>query len=121
MAGQEMAEAQMIDTCVITRKVTVTDPLDHTTTTVDMPIYEGKCKVQTYEPDAIATTSGGRPVSLQEDRLHLPVAAGPFEIGDMAVVEGYPQPYRIDGLIRKTFMTAQRLKVTAQANRKAVI
>ena len=116
--GQRAAESLMVESCIITRKVTVTDPIDHTTTTTSAEVYSGKCKVQTYEPDAIDRVSAGRPVVTQEYRLHVPVGAGPFEIGDVAEVEGYPQPFRIDGLIKKTFQTAQRLKVTAQANAK---
>ena len=116
--GEAAAESLMVDSCVITRMVTVTDPEDFSTSTKPSVVYEGRCKVQTYEPDAIDRVSAGRPVVTQEYRLHVPVGAGPFEIGDVAEVEGYPQPFRIDGLLKKTFQTAQRLKVTAQANAK---
>ena len=116
--GQRAAESLMVDSCVVTRLVTVTDPDDFSTSTQRESVYEGRCKVQTYEPDAIDRVSAGRPVVTQEYRLHVPVGAGPFEIGDLAEVEGYPQPFRIDGLLKKTFQTAQRLKVTAHANAK---
>ena len=117
-----MAESLMEDVCVITR-VSRTSNEDYTIETEETLIYggpdcpwHGRCKVQTYEPDAIERTSAGRPVSSQADRLHLPVGAGPFEIGDLAYIEGYARPYRIDGLIKKTYQTAQRMRVSMQAN-----
>ena len=123
-SGQKRSEALMEDVCII-KRVSRTSNEDYTIETEETLIYggpdchwNGRCKVQTYEPDAIDRVSAGRPVVTQEYRLHVPVGAGPFEIGDVAEVEGYPQPFRIDGLIKKTFQTAQRLRVTAQANAK---
>lgn len=116
LAGQRMAESLMVDHVTVTRVERVLNPDTGVKDDVEVAVWSGPCKVQTYEPDAISVSSGGRPVSLQEDRLHLPVSAGPFQIGDIARVDGYERPYRIDGLIRKTFQTAQRLKVTMIAN-----
>ena len=122
-SGQKRAEALMEDVCII-KRVSRTSNEDYTIETEETLIYggpdchwNGRCKVQTYEPDVIDRTSAGRPVSSQEDRLHLPVGAGPFEIGDLAYIEGYARPYRIDGVIKKTYQTAQRMKVSMQANR----
>lgn len=114
--GQEAAEQTFIDHVTVTRVERVLNPDTGVKEDVEVAVWSGRCKVQTYEPDAISVSSGGRPMSLQEDRLHLPVSAGPFQIGDIARVDGYERPYRIDGLIRKTFQTAQRLKVTMIAN-----
>lgn len=115
-SGQRLAQSLMVDRVVVSRVVRVRDPITYVESDSEVEVWSGPCKVQTYEPDAIDATSGGRPVSLQEDRLHVPVSAGPFEIGDIAWVQGYERPYRIDGLISKTFQTAQRLKVTMIAN-----
>ena len=116
-ARRHRAERLMKDRVVITRKESVTLP-DYTTEEQDIPVYAGKCRVQTYEPDAIVYTSAGRPVVTQEYRLHVPVEKGPFQIGDIATVVGYSKPFRIDGLLEKTDLTAQRLKVTIQPNSK---
>ena len=107
----------MRDTCVVSRVERV-QQADYTYVSTEVPVYAGACKVQTYEPDAVDVTSGGRPVTVQEYRLHVPNGAGPFKIGDVAVVAGFPWPFRVDGLILKTFQTAQRLKVSVQANRE---
>lgn len=123
-AGQRMAESLMVDRCEIVRIVRARDPETYVETPTETVVYggpscpwRGRCKVQTYEPDAIDMVSAGRAISVQEDRLHVPVGAGPFQIGDLAYVEGYSRPYRIDGLILKTFQTAQRLKVSTDANK----
>ena len=118
LAGQKAAERNMVESVRVVRPTTTQDPVTHVGSVEEVPVWSGPCKVQTYEPDAIDMVSAGRPVSSQEDRLHVPVDAGPFEIGDLAYVDGYSRPYRIDGLIGKTFQTAQRLKVTMQANSK---
>ena len=114
--GERAAEALMIDQCVVSRVERV-QQADYTYVSTEVPVYAGACKVQTYEPDAVDVTSGGRPVTVQEYRLHVPNGVGPFKIGDVAVVAGFPWPFRVDGLILKTFQTAQRLKVSVQANR----
>ena len=114
--GQATAESLMVDHVDVSRVQRVRDPETYVEAVEEVPVWSGPCKVQTYEPDAIERVSAGRPVSSQEDRLHVPVSAGPFEIGDIARVDGLERPYRIDGLIGKTFQTAQRLKVTMIAN-----
>lgn len=118
LRGQKAAEDLMVESVSVVRPTRARDPVTYEESVVEVPVWSGPCKVQTYEPDAIDMVSAGRPVSSQEDRLHVPVDAGPFEIGDLAYVAGYSRPYRIDGLIGKTFQTAQRLKVTMQANSK---
>ena len=108
----------MTDHCTVRRVETVVDPVDYTTTEQEVVVWSGACKVATYEPDAIDLVSGGRPVTTQEYRLHVPVGAGPFQIGYLAYVDGYPHVFRVDGLLQKTFQTAQRLKVTVQSNKE---
>lgn len=119
LAGQRAAERLMTDSCTVSRVVTVVDPVEYTTSEQEVEVWAGRCKVTTYEPDAIDLVSAGRPVTTQEYRLHVPNGAGPFRVGDLAVVAGYPHVFRIDGLLLKTFQTAQRLKVTVQSNQEA--
>ena len=114
--GQKAAEALMVDHVDVSRVQRVRDPETYVESVVEVAVWSGPCKVQTYEPDAIDRVSAGRPVVSQEDRLHVPVTAGPFEIGDIARVTGLERPCRIDGLLGKTFQTAQRLKVNMIAN-----
>lgn len=116
--GRRLALSMMVESVSVVRPTRTRDPITFVESVVEAPVWSGPCKVTTYEPDAIDRVSAGRPVSSQEDRLHVPVDAGPFEIGDLAYVKGYGRVYRIDGLIEKTFETAQRLKVTMQANSK---
>lgn len=115
--GQANALELMVDRARVVRVQRVTNP-DYTITDTEVEVWEGPCRVQTYEPDAIERDSAGRPVVTQEYRLHVPTDAGPFQIGDVAHVEGYPAPFLIDGLIMKTFQTAQRLKCTVQSNKE---
>ena len=122
--GERLARATMVPGLTVTRIVKQARP-DYTVGDQEIIVYGGPdCpyggahKLQTYEPDALMVSSGGRPVVTQEYRLHVPVGAGPFQIGDLAHVPGYAQPFLVDGLLDKTYMTAQRLKVTVQPNRE---
>lgn len=114
--GRTAAEALMVDHCVIMRVEKTTVGGEDVFT--EVPVYVGPCKVTTYEPDAIVYATAGRPIETQEYRLHVPIGVGPIRMGDVATILGYPQPYRIDGLSQKTFATAQRLKITEQANKE---
>lgn len=120
--GQRLSEATMVPGLRVVRQVKETRP-DYTTSERQVTVYggpdcpkQGLHKLQTYEPDAILLASGGRPVVTQEYRLHVPVDAGPFQIGDVAHVPGHERPFLVDGLLDKTYATAQRLKVTVQSN-----
>ena len=113
--GRQNAEGLMRDHVVVTRAVEARDK-DGFDVTTHESVWEGPCRVQTYEPESVLYVSAGRPVETQEYRLHVPVDSGPFLMGDIATVVGYPYPFRIDGLMQKTFATAQRLKITSIAN-----
>lgn len=113
--GQRNAESLMVDHVVVTRVVETKDAAGYEVDD-ERPVWSGPCKVQSYEPDSVLYVSAGRPVETQEHRLHVPVDAGPFQMGDIAAVEGYPRRFRISGLFEKTFATAQRLKIQAIAN-----
>lgn len=81
-------------------------------------IYDGPGKIQTYEPHETAHQVGGGTVVTQRYAVHVPVSAGPFEIGDLVyVVESPTMPhavgdvFRVAGLHEETHQTAQRLLV----------
>lgn len=105
----------MVDHVTVTRVETSVDAagMDVFSETV---VWSGPCRVQSYEPNSVLYVSAGRPVETQEHRLHVPWDAGPFRMGDIAAVEGFPRRFRIDGLMEKTFASAQRLKIQAIAN-----
>lgn len=118
---QAHAESMMVDACRITRLVDAwtTDPA----TGRDVPappavIYEGKCKVTSYQPYETTPEVGGMTEVLQRYYVHVPVTAGPFEIGDLiTITAGANDPttldrtFRVAGLHEKTWQTAQRLLV----------
>lgn len=106
----------MVDHVDIVRIKRTLDPESFVPAFDEEPVWSGPCKVQTYEPDAVEVDVAGKFIARQEDRLHVPVTAGPFEVGDVARVRGYDRPYRIDGLLHKTYQTSQRLKVTMIIN-----
>lgn len=118
---QAQAESLMVDTCTITREGEgwVVDP--DTGREVPAPpttVYEGKCKVQTYEPHERTPDVGGSTEVIQRYHVHVPVTAGPFEVGDVVTItSGANDPttsgrtFRVAGLHEKTWQTAQRLLV----------
>ena len=109
--GRRMAESLMVDACTINRITgTTTDENGYETPTyADPPPYAGRCKIQTYEPHEQTPEVGGSSPTVQRYSLHVPIGAGPFEVGDVATVGA--RVFRIGGLHGKTFQTAQRLLV----------
>lgn len=101
----------MADTCRIDRVVGETTDADGRVipTHADPPPYVGRCKIQTYEPYEQAPEVGASTPVIQRYSLHVPIGAGPFEVGDVATVGG--RVFRVGGLHGKTFQTAQRLLV----------
>lgn len=115
-AGQRLAESLQVQPVVIKRPVLTVDPATRVETVTEEEVWRGNCRVQTYEPNPIERTSAGRPVTLQGDKLHLPIGAGVFEVGDLAYVEGLSRVYRVDGILYKTYATSLRLDVTMIVN-----
>lgn len=109
-AGRQAAERLMVDTCEIVRIVHTVDE-DGLDTTREEIVYRGRCKVQSQTVQENATVSAGAPLVVDRIRLDLPATAGPFQVGDVAQVEGRTRRLRITGLLEKTFQTAQRLPV----------
>lgn len=115
-SGRRAARRLMVDHVVVTRVFSSKDEAGYDIE-AEEHVWSGPCKVQTYEPDSVLYISAGRPVATQEHRLHVPVEAGPFQIGDIADVVGFPRRFRIDGLFEKSLATSQRLKIQAIANK----
>lgn len=115
-AGRRAAEALMTDTCTITRPTTTPDPdgLDRIT---EVPVWEGRCKVQTYEAHETAAQSAGALVVTQRYSIHIPHNVGAVRVGDLIRVTGYLSVFRVTGLFDKTYATSRRFQVDVETNR----
>ena len=106
------ALALMTDTCTVSRPAS--SPTEDETgreVWADTTVYEGRCKVQTYEAYEATPEAGGHTYTTQRYRVDLPVTAGPFTAGDVVTVVGYRHPFRVVGELDKTHLSAQRLNV----------
>lgn len=92
LAGRAAAEAQMIDTCTVTRVTgETTDPLTGASTpTYSAPVYADRCKVQTFLPQEQNPEAGGVTFTVQRSFIHFPVAktATGYEpsVGDVVTI-----------------------------------
>lgn len=108
--------------CVCVRKKRVQDPVTKVYETVEWVVYGGPehpeqtCKIQSFRPYETVSTSGGRAVVTQRTEVHVPVGAGPFQIGDVFTVEGHRFDLRVAGLDEKSIQTMQRLLVDQISN-----
>lgn len=121
LEGRRLAESLMTDTVRVLRPVGVeVDDLTGKDVPVYAPdaVYEGRAKVQTYEPHEQTPAVGGRTTVVQRYHVHLPVSAGPFKAGDrVEVLTSQHNPhlpgtvYRVAGPHEKAQQTAQRVLV----------
>jgi hypothetical protein len=108
--AQRLAEAEMSDTCVITRAST--DPESTTPTT----IYSGICRVRS-RARAHSDVSGEAGTRSEQDRIevHIPVSATGVEFNDKITVSTSINPtveddtYYVAGLHAQSAASAQRL------------
>jgi hypothetical protein len=118
-AGRALAEALMLDTCVIERESgTTTDPDTGDIVTTWATVYTGRAKVQTYEAQESNPDAGGSIRTSQRYTVHIPVGSYEPEVGDritIAVAATDPyivgRKYRVAALLHKTLTTAYRLGV----------
>lgn len=111
-SGRAAAERLMTDTCTVGRPGDVTDDVTGEAQTV--VVYEGRCKVQTYEGYEQNPTAGGAVLTVQRYRVDLPVSFRP-EAGDVVtIVASQTDPrlvgktYRVTAPFNKTYATASR-------------
>lgn len=104
---QRQAESLMTDTCTVGRPgEPVTDPETGVVTTPSVEVYAGPCKVQTYAPHEQTPEAGSSSPTVQRYSIHLPVTAGPVQVGDFVTVGA--RRFRITAPLGKTWQTAQR-------------
>lgn len=117
---QARAELLMVDACTISRVAFPNGEVDDDGNPISTETvrYAGKCKVQTYEPYEQTREVARTTQVIQRYSVHVPIDAGPFEVGDVVRITasaGLPstlsRTFRIEGLLEKTWQTAQRLLV----------
>lgn len=74
-------------------------------------VYEGRCKVQSYESYEVTPSAGEHRFTQQRYQIHLPVTAGPFDVNDVITVDGYQYAFDVSNDFAKTYATATRLFV----------
>lgn len=118
------AESMMRDTCRITRGTTVdTDPDTGAVTESPNVVYEGRCKVQTWEGYESTQEAGTASLTSQRYQVHIPVAKTaddykPKRGDDVEILAAELDPhlagetFNVAALLHKTLATAYRLGVT---------
>ena len=120
-AAQRLAESRMATPCRVSRPDTTTgDPV----TGADVPtagvkVYAGGCKIQDRQASVRDVESAQAAATVQGLEVHLPVASGPYRVGDVVRILDRPdgpaavvlRKLRVVGLHLKTHQTAQRLPV----------
>lgn len=124
-AGRAAALALMVDACQITHpgeQVT-----DRTTGNVyavpDTVVYEGPCKVQSYQPFEQNPEAGAHTYTVQRYQVHVPVGAYVPHPGDVVTIVAAAldphltgRTYRVVALLHKSLATAYRLAITDEAD-----
>lgn len=118
-AGRRAAERNMLDTCTVKTVVSVTtDEAGDPVITYGPTLYEGRCKVQTFEPQEHSSEVGGGTVTSQRYAVHVPVGAfAPAHDQVVTIVTAALDPnlpgraFRVVALLHKSAATAYRLGV----------
>ena len=113
------AESRMLDACTVRRAVGVTvDDVGVTTPDYSEPLYEGPCRVQTFEPQEYTPDVAVATVTTQRYAVHVPVGAYEPSIGDVVEISTATldphlagREYRVVALLHKSQATAYRLGV----------
>lgn len=120
LAGRRAAGRNMLDTCTVK---TVTGITTNPTTGADVPtysapIYTGRCKVQTYEPQERNPEVGGATVTVQRYSIHVPVGSFAPAVGQVITITAAAldpnlvgNVFRVVALLHKSASTAYRLGV----------
>lgn len=118
--GQRLAESMMTTTARVNRPGSVEAGEKGEDVIVDGAlVYEGRCRVKASSRVVpIDRESADATVVLDQESIHFPVTAGPFEVGDVVTITGSAhQPhlvdntYRVTGLHEMELQTAQRVPV----------
>ena len=111
----------MIDACSVCRVVgEAVDSDGNVAPTYSEPLYEGACRVQTYEPQEYTPSIGeAGTVTMQRYSVHVPVGSYVPQVGDVVTIDSATldpelagRQYRVVALLHKSQATAYRLGVT---------
>lgn len=113
------AESIMLDTCTITRPgEPVTDPDSGDVTSTSMPVYTGKCKVQSKDSATSSPEAGEHTFTVVSRQVHIPANAADVQDGDVVTITAsrlntftVGKQYRVSGFTPDSFDTAFRLPV----------
>ena len=110
------AEALMLDTCTVQAVTGETTDDDGRTVPTYALIYNGKCKVQTYEAYEQNPEAAGATMTIQRYAVHVPVGAFDPAIGQVITITASSLDphlpgtrFRVVALLHKTAATAYRL------------
>jgi len=111
-SGRAAAERLMTDACTLERPGELVD--DVTGEAVMETVYEGRCKIQTYEGYEQNPTAGGAVLTVQRYRVDLPVTVQPRPGDIVTITASETDPnlagkaYRVTAPFNKTYATASR-------------
>lgn len=117
-AARAAAERRMTSTLTVERKTGETTDANGKVTDVWMTVYSGRGYLQSFEAYESTPVAVEHTYTVQRYKVHLPIGAGPFEVGDRATVDAEPndpqlvgRKFRITTPFNKSHATAQRLPV----------
>ena len=122
--GRRAAARLMVDACTITHPgEQVTDRrTGHVYAVPDAVVYQGQCKVQSYQPFEQTPEAGAHTYSVQRYQVHVPVGAYEPHIGDVVTITAAAydphltgRVFRVVALLHKSLATAYRLAITDEA------
>lgn len=118
--GRRAAERLMVDAVVIRQPSTrgeMDNDTGQATVTPGAVVYQGKCKVQTYEAHESTPDSGDHVYSVQRLSLHLP-ATVQVDVDYIATITSsvldpnlIGKKFRVAAFLHKSFATANRVQV----------
>lgn len=119
LAGRRAAVRTMLDTCLVRTVADITTDDDGVSTVTYSPdLYNGPCRVQSSEGQALNPEVAGATITVQRYRVDVPVGAFRPEIGQVVtIVRAALDPnlagrsYRVAALQHKTAAMAYQLGV----------
>ena len=118
LRGRRKAESLMVDECAITRVTGTVDNPDGTVTKTTTTVYDGKCRIQTYDPYERKSAVADVETTIRRDVLQIPMSVTGVATGDEVTVTASQldsdligRVWRVAGPSRKTHMTMRRLYI----------
>ena len=116
--GRSAAESLMLDSCTIARPgEPVTDNGTGEVVTPSVPVYAGKCKVQSKDSSVSSPEAGGHSFTVVSRQVHIPAGSADVRDGDVITITAATltqlvgKVYRVDGFTPDSYDTAFRIPV----------